>query len=123
MTAEVPLLVSPLVTRDEARHRLMTKWAKAKAAMEEVGLDFDEPRWDALRNYELERMMEYHFGGEWVIAEWCPFDGIFCRYKEVAPAADLIEAKNNIAAMPENTGLNKPYLLRLLDEQLEAREA
>jgi hypothetical protein len=37
------------------------------------------------RNYELEEDLEETFGGEWCIAEWCPFNGRFCK------VADFIE--------------------------------
>lgn len=41
------------------------------------------------RNYELEHDLEVEHGGTWVIAEWCPSNGIYCSYWEHAPVPVL----------------------------------
>ncbi len=40
--------------------------------------------WDRLRNYEMEERLEDHFGGAWCIAEWCPFNGKYCKWDDYA---------------------------------------
>jgi len=37
------------------------------------------------RNYELEAELNRLFGGDWCIAEWCPYNGRFCTM------ADFVE--------------------------------
>ncbi len=44
-----------------------------------------EPRWERLRNYELKDLLVEALGGEWCIAEWCPFNGRFCELGEHVP--------------------------------------
>jgi hypothetical protein len=111
------------VTRADVQKRCMAKWAPALKLAEEVGMRGRVvlPDWDRLRNYEMEETMQEQFGDHWIVVEWCPFNGIFCRYKEVASKADLRMARENIAAVPASEGLNKPYLFGFIDEQLAKR--
>lgn len=40
---------------------------------------------DRYRNYELEERLEAEYDGQWVISEWCPFDGRFCKLADFVP--------------------------------------
>lgn len=79
-------------TRLEAKDLVVTpKMLEVMKAAKEVGLTYLDPRqsWSRLRNYEIESRLHSALGGEWVITEWCPFDGYFCSYRDVASIHDL----------------------------------
>lgn len=38
-----------------------------------------------LRNYELEYRLSVATGDEWVITDWCPFNGRYCRVAMYIP--------------------------------------
>ena len=78
------------VRRSDVQMRCERKWDPAIKLALELGLPFYVPDWKSLRNYEMEEEMRDQFGDDWVVVEWCPFNGIFCRYKEVASKADLL---------------------------------
>lgn len=44
-----------------------------------------ETNYEGMRNYEMEHALEEIEGGEWIINEWCPFNGIHCGFFDVAP--------------------------------------
>lgn len=46
-----------------------------------------DPIWASrLRNYEFEDRLAKRFGHEWVISEWCPFNGVWCKWVEYETA-------------------------------------
>ena len=52
-----------------------------RISTEKAVLDYFEPDWARLRNYEIEDRLSAAFGeAEWAIDEPCPFDEKFCRY-------------------------------------------
>jgi len=112
------------VKRDDVKDRLLLKWGDAIDAAKKAGLPYHIPDWPRLRNYELEWLMKDNYGDHgWVVCEWCPFDGIFCSYKEGASRHDLMEAREDIAAVPEDKGLNKSHFFRLIDTEIAKRPA
>jgi len=65
-------------------------------------LGFDEN--ERFRNYELEHELESQCDleeGEIIIGEWCPFNGIYCKFFDVAPIKALEEAKRNREGRPQ----------------------
>lgn len=72
---------------------------------------------DRVRNYELEHDLSSKLGGEWVVAEWCPFNGLFCQWISYAPDEDLDKTikwwEDNRAANAEH-GLNVDYHIQYL---------
>lgn len=72
-----------LISREEAAAKVRKNWLGSRTR--EQLLAMSEPRWERLRNYELERLLEEEFGGEWCINEWCPFDSVYCRWFDHAP--------------------------------------
>jgi len=76
-----------------------------KEAIEQTGHS------DRARNYELEHSLErLHDQSlipgntqkiEYIISEWCPFNGIHCAYFEHATECDLVTAYTNITAAIE----------------------
>jgi len=108
------------IKRADVEDRLVEKWLEAINLANEVRLPYRLPRWSTLRNYEMEQMMQDHFGDNWIVVEWCPFNGIFCRYQKVASRYDLKKARNNIAAVQDST-FDKKYLFGLIDGELAKR--
>lgn len=53
------------------------KFVDRAEALKMIGSDNDR-----LRNYEIEYRLELEYDGRWVVSEWCPFDGRFCRLDE-----------------------------------------
>jgi hypothetical protein len=70
-----------LITRAEATNRLRERFQKQRSRLDEpfqpLLLD---PVYDRLRNYEFEAQLHHIFGGEWVINEPCPFNGLKCAF-------------------------------------------
>jgi hypothetical protein len=66
-----------LLTREEAKERLQLDTSAT---------------WPRLRNYEIEDRLSHRFGGVWIITEWCPLNGVYCRYMSVASIRDLKSA-------------------------------
>lgn len=108
------------IKRADVKTRLIAKWKDAISLADEVGLPYCLPRWDWLKNYEMEMLMKDHFGDDWIVVEWCPFDGIFCRYRRVASRHDLKEARRDIGAV-QNPFLNKKMLFGMIDKELDKR--
>lgn len=72
--------------------------------------------WEAgLRNYEIEQGMASEHGGQWIVSEWCPFNGIFCAYRDVASVEDIETARRNITKHGPSKGLNVEYHLKYLE--------
>jgi len=40
---------------------------------------------DTLRNYEIEEGLHEITGDEWIVTDWCPFDGRFCNIDDFVP--------------------------------------
>lgn len=76
-----------ILTRAEAAERIRNHWLSTRTP--EQLLAMHEPNWDRLRNYELEGILEKELGGEWVIGEWCPFNGIHCNWLDHCPLETL----------------------------------
>lgn len=109
------------VTRAEAKRRLLAHWKPAIVECRRVRLPFDLPGWARMRNYELEFELSDVLGGEWVISEWCPFDGIFTAWREHAPASVLrrtIRRFRRSQAAGNVEGYNWDYLVGYLQEAL-----
>lgn len=76
-----------------------------------------------LRNYEIEHLLEAKFPlktmmkGEWIIAEWCPFNGINCLYSRVASVPDLEEALLNCEA----SGVFEDFVIRDIKLRIKLR--
>lgn len=76
-----------------------------------------------LRNYEIEHLLETRFPlksmmkGEWIIAEWCPFNGINCLYFRVASIPDLEEALLNCEA----SGMFEDFVIRDINLRIKLR--
>lgn len=114
------------ITRKQVEERLMEKWGEAIRVARDAGLPHRIPTWETYRNYELEALMRDNFSADddWVICEWCPYDGIFCTYRHGASKHNLKEARRNFEDWRPEPGMpdmNKPYLYRLIDEQLANR--
>lgn len=60
---------------DEQRKRL-EPWAATQYLVDDTWDGF----YTRLRNYEIEERLHYIFGGEWIINEPCPFNGMYCRH-------------------------------------------
>lgn len=43
-------------------------------------LDATAPDFTRWRNYEIESALIKEFGDDWIVAEWCPFNGVYCRW-------------------------------------------
>ncbi len=102
----------------------MARWRNAIRVAERVKLPFDTPDWDRLRNYEIENRMTGQFGGRWVVSEWCPFNGIHCRWADYAPIKVLQEQlaafDGSRRALTEE-GYNVDFLISLMQRQIDKR--
>ena len=67
----------------------MRHWRLAVRGAKRVQLPHVLPRFNVLRNYEFESLLNRVFDGEWVVSEWCPFNGIWCKWIEHAPQSEL----------------------------------
>lgn len=91
-TVESSVEVTP-ISRQNAIGKLRGMWAEQRSRLDGRFKKFlSEPGWERCRNYELETDMSEWFGGEWVISEWCPFDGVYCRWPRHIPEGELISA-------------------------------
>lgn len=92
--------------------------AKAvKFASREEAIDmliFVSDRW---RNYELEDRIALGWEDKWVISEFCPFNGIYCRWREYAPREDFVEYRELLTSI---LGENDPRAgwLRDVDREI-----
>lgn len=59
----------------------------------------DAYRPDRLRNYEIEERLQRAFGRRWVVAEWCPFNGDTCEYRNFA--TETVKEEFWSMALPE----------------------
>lgn len=102
----------------------MKHWGPAIALAERVGLPVSVPTWARLRNYELESRLFHLFGNEYVISEWCPFNGIYCGWAAHAPEVDL---KTEIARLaqdrdkPEVDVKRLDHAIKTLQQELARR--
>jgi hypothetical protein len=78
-----------LISRIDAAKKIRQHWLDTYS--KEQLLTAHEPNWERLRNYEFESDLAKAFGGEWCISEWCPFDGVYCSWKDHAPDSVIEE--------------------------------
>lgn len=58
-----------------------------------------QPDCARLHNYEFETdYLPGLFGGNWIISEWCPFDGYHCAWYNHAPPDVLKQLADDLAA-------------------------
>jgi hypothetical protein len=117
------------MSRAEAKSVLLEHWGPALQIAEQVKLPVHLPRWDRLRNYELEGRLDDVFGGVHVLSEWCPFDGHFTTWRSHAPAEafelEILKLeRGSMKRMPDGVrvtadGYNADYLIALLGVSLE----
>lgn len=81
---------------------------------------FGDTPWDRLRNYELEAELQGTLGGDWVISEWCPFNGFFCAYSDVAPLDEMVAYREIIRGWnPKKVDVD--YLVGQVDQKISER--
>ena len=73
------------VSRRRAAEKIRAQWLVTLTPPELLAMT--EPTWLRMRNYEYEVLLSETFGGEWVIKEWCPFNGRYCAWGDHAPEA------------------------------------
>jgi hypothetical protein len=81
--------MTSLISRTDAAAKIRQHWLDTYT--KEQLLQAHEPDWERLRNYEFEGELRKTFGGDWVISEWCPFNGVYCAWCEHAPDAVIEE--------------------------------
>lgn len=113
------------VSREVGKRHLVQKWQPAITLAKEVGLPYWLPDWEVLRNHELEGKLEDNFPGDmWVVTEWCPYNGIFCRYRSCASKAVLREVQREFRELQSKPGTpdaNWSYLCGIIDKELQQR--
>ncbi len=107
------------VTRDEARFMLI-----------HAGVECE--RFERWRNYEIEHDLDELIDDEgvYVIAEWCPFNGIYCAWLQHAPTESIertmreVEEVRGVWEADRATGSSRyPNPDRFLDTLRTALEA
>ena len=68
------------ISRLDAEALINEHWSKAQQEADRVGMPTNEYITERMRNYEIEYDLSNIFGGEYVVNEWCPFNGIFCKW-------------------------------------------
>lgn len=99
--------MTTVISRANAGEKIRKHQEAAIVAALRVGISVHRYTTAARRNYEIEQDLERIFGGRWVIHEWCPYDGVFCRWVEHAPEAH-IEAQIEV-----ETYAGGPYQIRV----------
>jgi hypothetical protein len=112
-------------TREGAKRRLLEVWAPTIEAAGAIDVTLPVSRegyWETHRNYELEDELHAKCGDQWIIVEWCPYNGIYCAYLEVASKKDLRIARRNIgAAGARDPMLNTKMMFGHIDKELAKR--
>jgi hypothetical protein len=70
------------ITRSDARKRLLGRLDAEKhcaCCMQRNSYE----RFDRMRNYEIEQDLREAFGGEWIVDELCPFNGVYSAYGDL----------------------------------------
>ena len=101
-----------LISRADAGQKIRQHWLGTYTR--ERLLATTEPEWERMHNYEIEGLLEETFGDEWCINEWCPFDGVFSRWRDLAPESVIEERVAEIQSNTETIrlrGLNPEYLI------------
>lgn len=73
------------ITRAEAHKKLEAHWTE-KGHCSCCSKRRAPARFERLRNYEIEQELEQVFGEEHVVAELCPFNGVYCTWGRVSGA-------------------------------------
>lgn len=108
------------VKRADARVLLRQHWLSTKTPEQLLDICAPSARdWERMRNYEIEDELEREIGGEWVVSEWCPFNGVYCAWKDHCPDAILEALIVECEANPERLrarGINPDARIAYLRE-------
>jgi len=87
----------------EARKRKLESLPKEKLIKLLVGPC--PPNWGRVRNYEMEVELQEVTGEEYVISEFCPFNGRFCSWMDHAPIEFLKECLQHWKAVGDQAAI------------------
>ena len=68
------------IKRDEVEDLVVSEWLATMSKQELLNQIY--PNFFGMHNYELERILKETFGKEWVVDEYCPYDGKYCKFGE-----------------------------------------
>jgi hypothetical protein len=97
---------------------------KAIAECALVGIHIREYSIDRLRNYEIENDLNRLFSNDYVISEWCPFDGFFCDWSNYCLISELEALKsdeNKVHVI--SVGYNWESFVGLVNAKINERKA
>lgn len=85
-------------------------------AAKELGIDPDR-----VRNYELEQDLQDRFDREYVITEWCPNNGVYCKWIHYCSESELSRIISENRGRGVVDGYNLDYLADYVERELLSR--
>ena len=109
------------ITRLEAETKINKHWETAAVECKRVNAPVPKYSIDRTRNYEIEQELKYVFKEEHVICEWCPYNGIFCKWMDNCDLEELEKIIYENRGLGVVCGYNRDYLADYAEAEIKKR--
>lgn len=109
------------LSRKEAETKINNHWKAARLLCSSVRAPEPVYVQTRRRNYEIEDDLLLIFDTAFVINEWCPFNGIFCKWTDYCPESELLTKIAEFRQTGVSLGIDYNYLAVLLEEAIKKR--